>query len=30
LTKTKYYTPNANEFIDWLKCGLEAYRKKNK
>jgi thiol:disulfide interchange protein DsbD len=30
LTKTKYYTPNANEFIDWLECGLEAYRKSKK
>ncbi|MBI3139354.1 MAG: thioredoxin family protein [Sphingobacteriales bacterium] len=26
LTKTKYYTPDAEEFIDWLECGLEAYR----
>jgi thiol:disulfide interchange protein DsbD len=24
LTRTKFYTPNANDFIDWLKCGLEA------
>jgi thiol:disulfide interchange protein DsbD len=30
LTKTKYYTPNANEFINWLECGLEAYRKNKK
>jgi thiol:disulfide interchange protein len=27
LTKTKYYTPSAKEFIDWLKCGLEADKK---
>ncbi len=31
LTKTKFYTPDANEFIRWLECGLEAYEKsKNK
>jgi thiol:disulfide interchange protein len=29
LTKTKAYTPNAKEFAEWLKCGLEAYRKTN-
>jgi len=28
LTKTKYYTPDPDEFIAWLKCGLEAYKKK--
>jgi thiol:disulfide interchange protein DsbD len=28
LTKTKDYTPNPEEFADWLKCGLEAFRKK--
>lgn len=28
LTKTKFYTPDPNEFADWLKCGLEAYEKK--
>lgn len=27
LTKTKAYTPDAKEFAEWLKCGLEAYRK---
>jgi thiol:disulfide interchange protein len=28
LTKSKFYTPNPGEFADWLKCGLDAYRKK--
>jgi cytochrome c biogenesis protein CcdA/thioredoxin-related protein len=28
LTKTKGYTPSAREFADWLKCGLEAFRRK--
>jgi thiol:disulfide interchange protein DsbD len=27
LTKTKAYTPSASEFVSWLKCGLEAYKK---
>ncbi len=27
LTKTKYYTPDADEFAEWLNCGLEAFRK---
>ena len=27
LTKTKAYTPSASEFRDWLKCGLEAYKR---
>ncbi|HEU4634457.1 MAG TPA: cytochrome c biogenesis protein CcdA [Flavisolibacter sp.] len=27
LTKTKAYTPSAKEFSDWLKCGLDAYKK---
>jgi thiol:disulfide interchange protein DsbD len=27
LTKTKFYTPNASEFIEWLECGLEAFKK---
>jgi cytochrome c biogenesis protein CcdA/thioredoxin-related protein len=27
LTKTKYYTPAAGEFADWLICGLETFRK---
>ena len=26
LTKTKFYTPNADKFIEWLNCGLEAYK----
>lgn len=25
LTKTKSYTPNAKQFADWLKCGLDAF-----
>jgi thiol:disulfide interchange protein DsbD len=28
LTRTKFYTPDADEFIKWLQCGLEAYKKK--
>jgi Thioredoxin-like len=28
LTKTKAYTPSASEFAGWLKCGLEAYKKR--
>jgi len=27
LTKTKFYTPDPDEFIEWLKCGLEAFQK---
>jgi cytochrome c biogenesis protein CcdA/thioredoxin-related protein len=27
LTKTKFYTPNATEFANWLQCGLDAFRK---
>jgi thiol:disulfide interchange protein DsbD len=27
LTRTKFYTPNAKEFVRWLRCGLEAYKK---
>ncbi len=27
LTKTKAYTPSATEFRDWLKCGLDAFKK---
>jgi thiol:disulfide interchange protein DsbD len=27
LTKTKAYTPNADEFREWLECGLKAYKK---
>jgi thiol:disulfide interchange protein DsbD len=30
LTKTKTYTPNAEEFANWLRCGLEAFKKENK
>jgi thiol:disulfide interchange protein DsbD len=26
LTKTKFYTPDAEEFIEWLQCGLDTYR----
>ncbi len=29
LTKTKYYTPDAGKFADWLICGLEAFRSTN-
>jgi thiol:disulfide interchange protein DsbD len=27
LTKSKFYTPDADEFIEWLRCGLDAYQK---
>jgi cytochrome c biogenesis protein CcdA/thioredoxin-related protein len=27
LTKTKGYTPSANEFAQWLECGIDAYKK---
>ncbi len=30
LTKTKFYTPNADEFIEWLQCGLDAFEKNKK
>lgn len=30
LTKTKFYTPDADEFIRWLECGLEAFEKSKK
>jgi thiol:disulfide interchange protein DsbD len=26
LTKTKYYTPDPDDFIEWLKCGLDAHK----
>ena len=26
LVKTKFYTPNAGEFADWLECGLKAFK----
>ncbi len=28
LTRTKFYTPDPTEFSEWLKCGLQAMRKK--
>lgn len=27
LTKSKFYTPDAEEFIEWLNCGIDAYKK---
>jgi thiol:disulfide interchange protein DsbD len=27
LTKTKAYTPDPDEFKEWLECGLEAFKK---
>lgn len=27
LVKTKFYTPDADEFADWLQCGLDAFQK---
>jgi len=30
LTKTKYYTPDAVEFAQWLQCGLDTFRRTNK
>jgi len=27
LTKTKFYTPDPREFIRWLECGLNAFKK---
>ena len=30
LTKTKFYTPDPDEFIEWLKCGLETFQKTKK
>ncbi len=30
LTKTKYYTPKADEFAAWLQCGLDAFKKQKK
>jgi len=26
LTRSKFYTPDVDEFIKWLQCGLETYR----
>ena len=28
LTKTKGYTPEAEKFVDWLECGLQAFAKR--
>ncbi len=28
LTKTKFYTPDADEFAEWLRCGLDAHNEK--
>lgn len=28
LTKTKYYTPNPDEFVEWLECGLKTFRER--
>ena len=30
LTRTKFYTPNAEAFISWLECGLEAFKQTRK
>lgn len=30
LTKTKYYTPKADEFIEWLRCGIDTHKKVRK
>jgi thiol:disulfide interchange protein DsbD len=30
LTRTKFYTPNAEAFISWLECGLEAFKQTKK
>lgn len=30
LTKTKFYTPDADKFIEWLQCGLDAFKKNKK
>jgi len=30
LTKTKYYTPDTNKFIEWLECGIETFKKNKK
>jgi thiol:disulfide interchange protein DsbD len=27
LTRTKTYTPDPDEFVEWLQCGLDAFRK---
>jgi hypothetical protein len=30
LTKTKFYTDDADEFAEWLKCGLDTFYKNKK
>ena len=30
LTKTKFYTPDAEEFTRWLECGLETFKNSSK
>jgi thiol:disulfide interchange protein DsbD len=30
LTKTKFYTPDPDEFIEWLICGIDTYKKNKK
>jgi thiol:disulfide interchange protein DsbD len=30
LTRSKFYTPDAGEFRDWLLCGLNAFEKRNR
>ena len=30
LTKTKFYTPDPVEFIKWLECGLDTFKKSKK
>jgi thiol:disulfide interchange protein DsbD len=27
MVKTKFYTPDAEEFAEWLQCGLDAFQK---
>ena len=29
MVKTKFYTPDAEEFAEWLQCGLDAFQKHN-
>lgn len=29
MVKTKFYTPDASEFAEWLQCGLDAFQKHN-
>lgn len=30
LTKSKFYTPDSDEFVEWLECGLEAFHNTGK